>query len=170
MVITKQYIAGFFDGEGSIGVYSRKQRGYHLRTQLTQKKSKDIEGVMSYLLVQYGGNLSEQKTLSNGVKYNWQLNSDKAVSFLESIVSFLILKKKQAQVAIWWQKQRPIRIRNKKGQIVLKKKADIRLDEKISRIIKELKSKDISIVMERSKDLVRLSRSPALKTRQNGKR
>lgn len=154
MEYTKQYIAGFFDGEGSIGVYSRNQRGFHLRTQLTQNKSKNIKQLMEYLLSQYGGNLSEQATLSGGIKYNWQLNADKAVVFLEEISPFLILKKNQADIAIWWQKQRPARIRNKKGQIVLKKKVDVTLDNNVLKIIKLLKTQDIDEVMENSKELV----------------
>src|SRR3990167_3671409 len=156
MEYTKQYIAGFFDGEGSIGVYSRNKKGYHLRTQLTQNKGNEIKQLMEHLLFKYGGNLSEQATLSKRIKYNWQLNADKAVFFIEEISPFLILKKKQADVAIWWQKQRPIRFRNKKGQIVLKEKADVVLDENVSKIIKTLKTKDIDEVIENSKELVKI--------------
>ena len=30
-----EYIAGFFDGEGSIGLYPNGQRTFYLRTQMT---------------------------------------------------------------------------------------------------------------------------------------
>ena len=33
-----EYIAGFFDGEGSIGIYKMHGKSYYLRTQLTQKQ------------------------------------------------------------------------------------------------------------------------------------
>ena len=51
--ITKQYIAGFFDGEGSIGIYNRKDRynGACLRTQLTQNKTKESFLILSFLKV-----------------------------------------------------------------------------------------------------------------------
>lgn len=137
-----KYIAGFFDGEGSVGIYknsSKKYPGFYLRTQITQNKGKEVEGLMLFLKNAYGGNLGEQKTLSSGIKYNWQLGSDSAVRFLEDIKPYLILKKKQAEIAIAWQKQRPARVRDSMGRIRLKTPANIELDTSISKLMKELK-------------------------------
>jgi hypothetical protein len=138
---TLQYIAGFFDGEGCIGIYYRKKTKdrFHLRTQLSQNKNKDIEILMNELVERFGGNLSEQITLSGNIKYNWQLNSDFAVKFLEDICPYLILKKEQAIISINWQKHRPERIRDKNGRICLKRKPDIEKDIMIAEKVKELK-------------------------------
>lgn len=35
----QDYIAGFFDGEGSIGIYKNGRGMHYLRTQLTQNSS-----------------------------------------------------------------------------------------------------------------------------------
>lgn len=153
--VTLQYMAGFFDGEGSIGIYYRQKTKdrFHLRTQLTNNKNKDMERLMTYLMDKFGGNLSEQVTLSENIKYNWQLNSDKAVYFLKQIEPYLISKKAQAILAINWQEQRPPRIRDKKGRICVKRKRIIDFDIKVSRLVKALKYEDINAVLEGQKDL-----------------
>ena len=165
--ITLQYIAGFFDGEGSIGIYYRQKTkdGFHLRTQLTNNKNKDAQRLMAYLMDKFGGNLSEQVTLSGNIKYNWQLNSDKAVYFLKKIAPYLIFKKDQAIIAINWQEQRPKRIRDKRGRIQVKRTRTVDFDIKVSRLIKTLKQEDINAIIENQTDLIKVVtelRHPAL--------
>jgi len=156
--ITLQYIAGFFDGDGSIGIYSSKKtkNSFHLRTQLTQNKSEKAKLVMIYLIDKFGGNLSEQITISNDIKYNWQLNADLAVNFLSKILPYLILKKDQADIAINWQRQRPKRIRDKMGRICVKRTKDLNFDIQVARLMKLLKKEDITKVMNNQKDLVKI--------------
>ena len=110
-----QYIAGFFDGEGSIGIYSNKTRSTCARTQLTQNKTKESLFVLDFLKNKYGGNISEQKTLSGGIKYNWQLNPKGVKVFLQDIFPYLVLKKNQALITLNWIDNRPKPRRNKKG-------------------------------------------------------
>lgn len=157
--ITLQYIAGFFDGEGSIGIYYRQRtkNGFHLRTQLTNNKNKNMQKLMEYLMYRFGGNLSEQVTLSGNIKYNWQLNSDKAVSFLKKIEPYLVFKKDQAIVAINWQEQRPKPIRDSRGRIQVKRKRTVDFDVKVSRLVKALKQEDIKTVIGNQKDLVEVA-------------
>lgn len=154
-MITREYIAGFFDGEGSIGIYHKNNKQFHLRIQLTQNKDIVSTELFRVFTDVFGGNLSEQKTLSGGVKYNWQLNSDKAVKFLEEIEPFLVLKKTQAQIAIAWQKQRPEMGRDGHGRIACKTQQNLELDLRVSNLMKQLK-KDIDIVMENQSDLVKI--------------
>lgn len=108
MPITLQYIAGLFDGEGCIGVYRNGKKTPHLRTQLTQNKNAVVTKMFESLVDRFGGHFSEQKT-THGVKYNWQLSSHKAARFLADILPYLILKKEQAKIAVWWQMVRPER-------------------------------------------------------------
>jgi len=156
--ITLQYIAGFFDGEGSIGIYYRQKTKdrFHLRTQLTQNKDKNIQKLMDYLMDKFGGNLSEQVTLSGNIRYNWQLNSDKAVYFLRKIEPYLVLKKDQAIIVINWQEQRPKPIRDNRGRIQVKRKRTVGFDIKTSRLIKALKQEDIDVVIKDQKDLIKV--------------
>ncbi len=156
--ITKQYIAGLFDGEGSIGIYNRKDRynGACLRTQLTQNKTKESFLILSFLKSKYGGNLSEQKTLSNGIKYNWQLNPKGVEKFLRDIQPYLILKNTQAQLALYWLKNRPKVKRDKGGKVVKFKGNEIEFTRKIVMSMKALKKEDIDVVMENQRDLVEI--------------
>jgi len=154
--ITKRYIAGFFDGEGSIGIYNRKDRynGACLRTQLTQNKTRESFLILSFLKNKYGGNLSEQKTLSNGIKYNWQLNPKGVEKFLKDIQPYLILKNTQAQLALYWLKNRPKVNRDRGGKVVKFKGDEIEFTRKIIMSMKALKKEDISVVMKNQEDLV----------------
>ncbi len=141
MKISLQYIAGFFDGEGSIGVYKTSgKNNWHLRTQLAQNKSNNSTRIMEYLKNRYGGNISIQITLSNKNKYNWQLNSNKCAKFLKDIEPYLVLKKKQAQIAIKWQLSRPSVTRNSKGQIQLSFPEDLKKAKRVSIKLKQLKA------------------------------
>lgn len=157
--ITLQYIAGFFDGEGSIGIYYRQRTKdrFHLRTQLTNNKNKNVQKLMDYLMKRFGGNLSEQITSSGNIKYNWQLSSDKAVYFLKKIEPHLIFKQNQAIIAISWQEQRPKPIRDSRGRIQVKRKRTIDFDVKVSRLVKALKREEINTIIEKQKDLIKVA-------------
>lgn len=160
MKLTKEYIAGFFDGEGSIGIYKRKDRnkgnGSCARIQLTQNKSKESTFILNQLMLEYGGNLSIQKTLSGNIKYNWQLNPKGVEKFLKDITPYLILKKSQALLILYWIKNRPLIKRDKSGKVILFSKEEIEFTENIIRLMKELKKKDIDIVMANQTDLVKI--------------
>ncbi len=156
--ISKQYIAGFFDGEGSIGIYKRKDRynGACLRTQLTQNKTKESCYILAYLKDKYGGNITEQKTLSGGVKYNWQLNAKGIPIFLRDILPYLILKKHQALLALYWLENKPKIKRDGRGRVIEFTGNEIKFTKNIVDAMKALKHKDISEVMENQKDLVEI--------------
>lgn len=136
-----RYIAGLFDGEGSVGVYGdqRKKQGFHLRTQLCQGANKLSQQIFDELMVNFGGNLSTATSLSSKPCYNWQLNSDKAVRFLEAITPYLRLKKEQAEIAADWQKTRPKMTRDKRGRIVHKTEPDTEYDLFVVGHLKQLK-------------------------------
>lgn len=131
------YIAGFFDGEGSVGVYRNGLGSYCLRTQLTQTKGRESYEILSYLLKKYGGNLGEQISLSGRIKYNWQINGDLAARFLKDIRPCLLLKRRQAEIAIKWQRERPGLKRDWRGRIVTTRIRPI--DKKTSDLLKQLK-------------------------------
>lgn len=103
------YIAGLFDREGSIGVYrfSGKSSGSMLRTQLNQNAYEESTEVLSELHGYFQGNLHTYKSTSGKKYYNWQLSNQKALKFLEWIFPFLRLKRKEAELAMEWQKTKP---------------------------------------------------------------
>jgi hypothetical protein len=132
-----EYIAGFFDGEGSIGIYRYHGGKFYLRTQLSQNKSRKSELIFAELKRRFGGHYSEQRTLSGGIKYNWQLHGIHAAKFLKKIWPYLLLKKQQAIIALVWQDGRPKPSRNSFGHFVpYPRRAH---DLKVSRQLKKLK-------------------------------
>lgn len=105
-MISLEYIAGFFDGEGSVGVYRASRpngrTNHYLRVQLCQNVSPLSEALFDELVERFNGSVSRQKTRT-GVKMNWQISSENAVAFLQAIEPFLILKRPQAMAVLdWW--------------------------------------------------------------------
>ena len=102
------WLAGFFDGEGSIGIYPRNYnrtktiRYYVLVVSLAQ--SGDIgEKVCKKLQHLYGGSAYAQKGVTKKVQWKWNISADKAVDFLKEIEPFLIIKKEEALLGITFQ-------------------------------------------------------------------
>ena len=101
--VTREYAAGFFDGEGSIGIYPTTFDGrdrYYLRTQITQSVNALSTELLTALRALHGGNLSLITGARANKVYNWQLNSYKAAKFLTWLEPHLRLKRDQAQLAI----------------------------------------------------------------------
>jgi hypothetical protein len=155
-VLSQEYVAGFFDGEGSIGIYPtyfRKRPSYYLRTQVTQNVNALSDRLFNLLRAQHGGSL----TLVRGVQnwsYNWQLNARKAANFLEWIEPRLQLKREQAQLAIAWYKQRPPLIRNARGQIAYAKPPVLVFDQKVYELVRALKKTHLDDVLSHHSQFV----------------
>ncbi len=100
-----EYYAGFFDGEGSIGIYRNGTGLHHLRTQITQNVSDATTELFKELKEAYGGNLGIMRSsiYRNNEAYNWQLNGEGAKNFLMDLLPHLRLKRTQALVACAWQ-------------------------------------------------------------------
>ena len=140
--VDSAYLAGFFDGEGSIGIYTNgRGKSPCLRTQLTQNVNKVSTEMMAYLVERFGGNYTKQTT-SHGVKYNWQLNGDKAKNFLIAVMPNLRFKREQAELAVLFQDAKALLADSERKQA-----ADL---------MKLLKKQNIDQVMENQKDLVEI--------------
>jgi intein/homing endonuclease len=102
--IDSKYIAGFFDGEGCVGLYRpKKARKYYvLRSQLVQNETTSSSFVYSELQREYGGKINKAQTYTGNTKMNWMLSNIAASEFLKDIVDHLVFKKDQAELAIEW--------------------------------------------------------------------
>ena len=95
------YLAGFFDGEGYVGISSDhpkwKKGGvyYRLRINVTQKNPVVLLKLKSI----YGGTLHQGK---DGV-WKWYADGKMGCCFLSDILPFLQIKKQQAELAIEFQ-------------------------------------------------------------------
>lgn len=153
MTFTDTYLAGFFDGEGCIGIYRNGQRAFHLRVQLVQNESQIVTAMFQELQERFGGSFRGHPSSSGRSKYNFQLNADKAVAFLTTIQPHLLLKRLEADVAILWHTSRPRRERCAKGRIQGHPPEQQAFDAKIAELVKVLKRRDAAEVLEERPDL-----------------
>jgi LAGLIDADG DNA endonuclease family protein len=112
--LSLEYIAGFFDGEGSIGLYpERCKRKYgiyrHYRFSVSLGNSDPI--VPLYLKARFGGSVHHyersKKMKNRQDAWLWNMSSKRAAEFLRAILPFLVVKKAQAEVVLEYYAQRP---------------------------------------------------------------
>jgi len=106
MPLSLEYIAGLFDGEGCIMLsqFSGTNGGY---TQLRVNVNMANELIPTELHNQFGGSLMEVKVpLGYKPQLMWRAVGTKAGRFLETLLPYLVIKKKQAELGIEFQKRR----------------------------------------------------------------
>jgi len=90
------YLAGYFDGEGSIGLY-KNDKGKWLATCVLGQAKKDA---ISIFHKRFGGYFKYQ-ALNKQPHFRWSINSRKEIlAFLEEILPCLKEKKEQAEVML----------------------------------------------------------------------
>jgi len=94
--MTYAYAAGFFDGEGYIGIRKRDMR-YSLVIEAVNKDRSPIQ----FLKETLGGSITERPP-SRGrcLHYRWQLSGLPAATALEKIIPYLVCKKERALLGI----------------------------------------------------------------------
>ena len=95
------YIAGFFDGEGTIYIGKDKRtRYFSLQVSIGQKHREILDEIKEL----FGGSVRKYK---NKFIHQWFITGKRASYFLLCIMSFLKEKKAQAIYAIWWEQTLP---------------------------------------------------------------
>jgi hypothetical protein len=99
------YIAGLFDGEGSIGIYRKtnKSRKYSYLQCIVQMAN---EFIPRLLQMHFGGNMFVDKKFhgkNKAVSYRWEVVSRQAVDFLVTVYPYLRLKLAEAKLGIDFQ-------------------------------------------------------------------
>ena len=112
-MLDARYVAGLFDGEGSLGLYRHHRGRFTLRTQLVQNIYPASKLLFDELIAKFGGNASPQRSLSGKRKFNWQLHAHKAAAFLRWIYPYLRFKREEAMIALDWQMIKPEPTRDK---------------------------------------------------------
>lgn len=99
------YLAGFFDGEGS--VYVSLNRGKYLRIEVSI--SQKHRAVLNWIVLNYGGKIYQ----SEGHYPQWKVNGSNAVEFLLMVRPFLIEKAIDAEdvFRMWNVRHRKIELR-----------------------------------------------------------
>jgi hypothetical protein len=98
------YLAGFFDGEGSIGIYKNGQQwGRTLRVQITQTISPQSTALLTAMRERWGGSLCPFNKELRRAAWNWQASANNGYLFLCEVRPWLLLKAEQADVVLaWW--------------------------------------------------------------------
>ena len=102
-----EYLAGFFDGEGSVSVVNSLNNGRHSFQVWVQVSNTDIDILETYQRLFKGQirKLSKKKA-HHKQAWMWRVVSKQAVAFLTAIEPYLTIKKEQAQLAIKFQQDR----------------------------------------------------------------
>lgn len=113
----RQYIYGFFDGEGTVLNYKRKNEVKSVEVHITQCNKEVLDAIQKELggriVVQRDG--PENPERINGIRrkvFRWRLVGYAAVRFLKDALPFLIVKKARTLEAIqFWEERERKRIR-----------------------------------------------------------
>lgn len=91
------YLAGFFDGEGSVGVYGSASRSYHLRASVGGTDERSIRRFMAH----FGGTVSFEPKKNNWRPvWKWAVTGREAKVALRALMPFLSVKREQAALAL----------------------------------------------------------------------
>lgn len=97
------YLAGFFDGEGTISILKRKKGNWNvshfIRVSIGQKDGATLDWVKE----NFGGNVYNVKRDNS---FTWAISDFKAYEFVKTISPFLRYKKPQADLAIKFYEER----------------------------------------------------------------
>ena len=95
LILDIRWLAGFFDGEGCVSIYRRRNRREHyLNVSISQKDRAPLDLIYEI----YGGSIRKTKTPSNC--HQWRVSSRKAEMFLRDILPHSIVKKRAIEGAI----------------------------------------------------------------------
>jgi len=108
------YLAGFYDGEGTVGIYGRGRNGtYSLTAGINQLVSPASTQLFSECQVRWGGRFSIYRPGTRDA-CSWSLPGQKAYDFLVELRPWVRLKLGQVELAIeWWENR--YRARNMGG-------------------------------------------------------
>jgi len=134
------YLAGFFDGEGCVGVYPNSHRtGHYLLVQLTQNDDAVARALLESVRDRWGGSIREQRTSTGRVKLGYGVTSDKAAVLLRDLLPYLRGKREQAEVAATWQEGRVAGPRGPSGRLVPRSDEARQRDAAVAAHVKALK-------------------------------
>lgn len=104
-MISNEYAAGLFDGEGFIRVAIwKKPNSLHTRYQVNVGIANTYQPVMERIASKYGGkiycNRHDLRSPKNRPVHNWLVGSQIASNFLRKVLPFLHIKREQADLAL----------------------------------------------------------------------
>lgn len=148
------YIAGFFDGEGNVGIYAGGARGGRtLRAQITQANHASANDLLVELQGRWGGSISAFNRAMRRAANAWQVGGPSAYRFLSDIRPHVRLKRDQIDLALLWFESRSALRRTAAGRIAPRPQQEVMLADRVAALLVRMK-KDVDQVMADAADLV----------------
>ena len=125
-MITKEYLAGFIDGEGYIKLMPRKSYDYNPIIAITNTNLQVLKEIKDYIGF---GSINPMKRYKSNHKQAWiyiLAGGINIYKLLKSILSYLIVKKKEAEKVIAFIENKPYyKVRLEIGEIINLKKRNV---------------------------------------------
>lgn len=123
-----EYMAGFFDGEGSISIVHSRHKDGRNTFQVLVQISNINKKILDLYKEAFGGQVYEVKTKKSNHRqaYYWKVVSRDANKFLRAIYPYLKLKFLQAELAIEFQELIDVTKKQARGKKLNKKQIEFR--------------------------------------------
>lgn len=97
--LSPEYVAGLFDGEGSVTSTMNRKTG---QIQVRACVAMTDEHIIRLLHIAFGGYFGKQKKYAEHHKdtYAWYVTGNNLVAFLQLVLPHLIVKREEAEVAL----------------------------------------------------------------------
>jgi hypothetical protein len=120
------YLAGIIDGEGYIGIHRGRVNArsekivYKVRLIVCNTKV----CLMDWLVNNFGGAYYKKpiKSLKHNQSYNWYLHCEQAGKILELVYPYLVIKQKQAELALAYRKIQKLHLHTHRGYFAVPEK------------------------------------------------
>jgi hypothetical protein len=134
------WAAGFFDGEGWIGMTRTAKGGFSIVATATQKQI----GPLAKLQSMFGGAIHDKGDKRKDGCSFWSVSSALAETFLRAVLPYLVVKKEQAEIALLyrampWRGQSVKRYGFGEGRKRSRHDAHKEVDEKFFRTLQAMK-------------------------------
>jgi hypothetical protein len=164
MEFDKKYLAGYFDNNGSVGIYfpSKKYRyATTLKVSFSHSRTEFYEKLFGSLKERYGGNIQNATLYPSGTdeyKCNsvlMQLQDGAAEMFLKDVAEYVINKKDQVNLALHWFKNKRCRTRHDPPFT----KEEVKYIENMAKLVKICKTKSLNSIRIRKDGIGNFARS-----------
>jgi hypothetical protein len=102
-LLVKQFLAGFFDGDGSIGIY-RDRNGFRVSVSVSQSQNNEFPRILRIFHHYYGGSICSKAQRANRPamrrEHRWMVCGAEAQVILQDLLKHAALKHEQAAVAL----------------------------------------------------------------------
>jgi hypothetical protein len=89
------YAAGFFDGEGSVGIYAVSMT-YQMRISISQSQPE----VITWFKDRWGGSINTPRAANGRIHYHLSIGQAQSLILLAAIQPFVIVKRTQVDFAL----------------------------------------------------------------------